>query len=347
LYLGDWAESEAGQRYVSGKAAAQLSSTVGQILEDLGGDMRDYTIHKTTIVIVLFLLGVLLSASILLTFHLAYADDSISSAFQHLPVPTASVLGSSPVATPVYSGSTTPSKSSSQQFFSLEVAKLVLECVKALVWPAIVVILLIVYRDYISKLLQRVAEESEEISAFGIATKLGTVAKKVSRAAVQASEGDNEALQVNLREITKDIRDSARYSFRKISSALYGPPSATRKKAAREISEIAPALTLDDVLEFAESPLAGERIGAAICLREKIESSPALAENKLVEKALGDLLNDVSSQVRYRAVQAVGANLSLLVPLGDNLLEIAMLDDSKEVRRETKEILEHPLVEFD
>jgi hypothetical protein len=30
LYLGGWAESEAGQREVSGKLAAQLSSTVGQ-----------------------------------------------------------------------------------------------------------------------------------------------------------------------------------------------------------------------------------------------------------------------------------------------------------------------------
>jgi hypothetical protein len=32
LYLGGWAESEAGQREVSSKAAAQLSSTVRQQL---------------------------------------------------------------------------------------------------------------------------------------------------------------------------------------------------------------------------------------------------------------------------------------------------------------------------
>ena len=63
------------------------------------------------------------------------------------------------------------------------------------------------------------------------------------------------------------------------SGDFFGRPKRIRQASATEIEKISNKLQLNEILEFANSKNAGERVACGIALREKIKSASSLCEN--------------------------------------------------------------------
>jgi hypothetical protein len=85
-----------------------------------------------------------------------------------------------------------------------------------------------------------------------------------------------------------------------------------RQKAANEIRSLAKKIDLDDILQFANSSIPGERVASAIALGAKIKNDPACATSGDIRNALQILLFDRESRVRFRALESISYNKSLI-----------------------------------
>jgi TIR domain len=94
-----------------------------------------------------------------------------------------------------------------------------------------------------------------------------------------------------------------RDEFRSVASFFYDAPIDKRIAAAEQIAAIGGLLDLDDVLEFGNSVVPAERIGAAIALSAHLRTSEDVRDETRVQSMLRALLNDTRSRVRYRAAE--------------------------------------------
>jgi HEAT repeat protein len=218
----------------------------------------------------------------------------------------------------------------------METAELILEYVKALVWPAVFLFLLFRFRGSIKQLVDRVVDRSTEISgsAFGFqgSVRLHDRMADLAQKTADASPDVREAVKDTAADLIRD-------EFRALSSNFYGAPLQGRQEAARAISHIATSVELDDLLEFARSPVFGERCGAAIALGEQARVNRAVCDNPEVKAAVGDLLGDENSRVRYRAVEAAGACPGLLNDSRARLQAMADGDTNGDVRKRARQML--------
>jgi hypothetical protein len=248
------------------------------------------------------------------------------------PVPTPTLISAVPVV-PVVAATST-SRSMATKECILEGFKLVVELAKVLVWPLVVIFLIRRYGQNIARLIDRVTEESVEISSsfLGLTAKFR---KEIADISAEFGAEDN-ALQTSLQQ---RVRNLAKDEFRVLSTYFFGYPLDVRKRAAVEIAKLAADLSLDDVLDFSQSPFAGERVGAGVTLRTKIESSPSIVKDQRVINTLGELLNDSDSRVRYRAVRAVSIVPELVTNFYQELEQIAKSDANSIVRKAAREAL--------
>ena len=105
-----------------------------------------------------------------------------------------------------------------------------------------------------------------------------------------------------------------------------------RRKTAGEIEDIAALLELEDILGFCRSRKTAERVGAAIALGVHLRSSEEIRRDRRVRSALGELLTDRSSLVRYRAAEALQGSPTLVPAYGDELRYLAKTDNNSWVR---------------
>jgi hypothetical protein len=121
--------------------------------------------------------------------------------------------------------------------------------------------------------------------------------------------------------------------FRAIAVGFEAPDIPHRDETADAIRELAASLDLDDVLPFARSRKTAERVGAAVALGVHVRSSAGTRRDRRVLSAVGELLADRSSLVRYRAAELVRSSPSLVANFEDELRRLAETDANAYVRR--------------
>ena len=131
----------------------------------------------------------------------------------------------------------------------------------------------------------------------------------------------------------------ARGRFRAVASRFYAAPVQERIAAAEEIAAMGALLDLDDVIAFARSDVAAERVGAAIALAAHLRTSERPREDKRVHAALRDLLNDSRSRVRYRAAEVLRGFPALVPDYEGDLRWRADNDENHFVRRVAQKAL--------
>ncbi len=210
----------------------------------------------------------------------------------------------------------------------MNLAAIVLDYVKVLVWPAIVVFVLVRYRKPLRRLLQRFVEESDEISStyLGLSAKFRRQITSISSEIAQAPDSGAAV------ELTKRLQSLAGDQFRILCTNFFTQPVETRTQTGREVAELSKYLSLDDLLRFWMSPLPGEKVGAAIGIGAHIHSNPVVASDTRVRMMLRAGLVDDYSRVRFRVVQAVAESEALIHDLEPDLREIARTDENEYVR---------------
>jgi HEAT repeat protein len=125
---------------------------------------------------------------------------------------------------------------------------------------------------------------------------------------------------------------SVRAQFRAVASRFYGASMDDRIAAAEEIANLGGLLPFDEVLAFARSKEAGERVAAAVALAAHLQTSERVRNDAELQSALRALLNDGRSRVRYRAVEVLRGTPALVAAYKEDLSWIAGHDENRDVR---------------
>jgi TIR domain len=120
--------------------------------------------------------------------------------------------------------------------------------------------------------------------------------------------------------------------FRAVALGFDSDNQGIRNATAEEIKDIAASLDLDEVLAFCRSRKTAERVGAAIALGVHLRSSSAARQDRRVLSALGELLSDRSSLVRYRGAEVLRSSPALVPTYDDELRRLAQTDENAYVR---------------
>jgi hypothetical protein len=120
--------------------------------------------------------------------------------------------------------------------------------------------------------------------------------------------------------------------FRAVALGFDSPNVSVRKTTAEEIREIAASLDLEEILGFCRSRKTPERVGAAIAVGVHLRSSSDVRRDVRLRSALGELLADRSSLVRYRAAEVLRYSPALVQEYEDELRRLARADEYSQVR---------------
>jgi hypothetical protein len=120
--------------------------------------------------------------------------------------------------------------------------------------------------------------------------------------------------------------------FRAVALRFDSSSMDVRNATAEEIKDIAASLDLDEVLSFCRSRKTAERVGAAIALGVHLRSSSETRSDRRALSALGELLSDRSSLVRYRGAEVLRSSPALVPTFEDELRRIAQADENSYVR---------------
>jgi len=218
---------------------------------------------------------------------------------------------------------------SKQAVVSIEVARLVLEYLKVLVWPAVGVWVAIRYRKHLDRLFERITSETEEVEAkfLGLSAKFRKQITQIAAAASGTAAGQDETSGTHVATLALE-------QVRLLADVFFSKPLQERQAAAREVQQLSPLVPLDAILKLIDSSLPGERVAAGIALREQLLANVALAKDQNVTAAITRGLADPLSRVRFRFVRAAAASPSLLATLRVPLENLAREDSDAAVREE-------------
>jgi len=227
----------------------------------------------------------------------------------------------------------------------MDIGRLVLDYVSALVWPALIVGLIAVFKKPLARLVKRIAEESEEFRIPGLLyarfrKNIEGFTAAVAKALANEAEGKVDAAIESLeKEADKALLEAAEAELRALSPLFLTAPRNARDQAGRAIEELALDLPLSRVLEYSLSQLPGERVSAGIVLRVHLEKTPELATQSEVQASVRTGLLDPHSRVRFRFLQVVGSSSELLRTFRTRVEEIARSDENRPVRGEARRLL--------
>lgn len=224
----------------------------------------------------------------------------------------------------------------------MDVARLVLDYLQALIWPALIVFFGFRFREPLSQFLERLTSEGTKVMVGPVGVELGAevAARQQERIATLAEQSET-ADPAQLRESAREKkRESDRDSFVLVTSDFLKLPYGTRRKeVARDIADITETMDLDDILQFARSPRGGERAGAAIGLRVHLQRFDTTQQDPRLPNAIRGLMDDRFSTVRYRAAEALSAAPQLASQLAEELRRLAENDENRDVRTMARKAL--------
>ena len=147
--------------------------------------------------------------------------------------------------------------------------------------------------------------------------------------------------------IAKDIERyrvlALRANFRAVVLGFDSADIDVRRNTVGEVRDIAASLELEDLLAFCRSSKTAERVGGAIALGVHLKTSQEARRDRRVLSALGELLTDRSSFVRYRAAEVLQPLPTLVPTYDDQLRHLAETDENSWVRRMAAKALQSPL----
>jgi HEAT repeat protein len=219
-------------------------------------------------------------------------------------------------------------------------AQLVLDYIRVLIWPALVVVLAIHFRRGIGDFLGRIAGESQEFSASASGFGVGFTAKfqkQLETLAEQSETAGATELKESVQRVAKEFN---RDQFRALTANFTDLSTAQRQQAVRELARLTESMELGEILGFTHSPHAGERVGAAVALGALLERSAEAADDQAVIEAIQRLLADRSSFVRYRAVEALLGSPTLTSHFESELRRLARTERNSQVRALARRALE-------
>lgn len=222
----------------------------------------------------------------------------------------------------------------------MAIAQLVLDYLRALVWPTLLLFALIFLRRHIGDVLSRVSQESEQISASAFGVEF-TASFKEAREEIQnlargADSADADQLRRSVKEAARKLSQD---EFRILTANFYGTSLRVRRQAAKELTAVATSLSLEAILDFARSVTPGERVGAAIALRAHLQASPEVSGDPQVRAALHSLLRDRRERVRYRAVEALKDFPDLVSVFDQDLRSMASTESNLDLQRMVRQVI--------
>jgi hypothetical protein len=217
-------------------------------------------------------------------------------------------------------------------------AELVLDYIRVLIWPALVIVLAIHFRRGIGDFLGRIAGESQEFSASGFGVGFtAKFQKELETLAEQSETAGATELKESVQRVAKEFN---RDQFRALTANFTDLSTAQRQQVVRELARLTQSMELGEILGFAHSPSAGERAGAAVGLGVLLERSAEAADDQTVIEAIQRLLADRSSFVRYRAVEALLGSPTLTSHFESELRRLARTERNNQVRALARRALE-------
>ena len=207
--------------------------------------------------------------------------------------------------------------------------------IDALAWPALLAWGAIYFKSEIRLLINRVVNESAEISIFGVSAKFAEAKDKIAKI-LESQPGAEESKKD---EIVNVIDELALSQLKLLATHFYGKNLQERIEAARGILQIGAEVSLKKLIDLAQSESPGERAAAAIALRSHLQQNESLIDDPEVNQTLRDGLCDERSRVRYRFVQLASTYSSLVSLHKDKLFELANDDGNEAVSGEAARTL--------
>lgn len=197
-----------------------------------------------------------------------------------------------------------------------------------LIWPTIVLILFLIFKKQLTKLVNRIVNETSQIEILGLKFQLKQVEKlkeDINSGQIPTTEQARNvisatvALQIdNLKKFGEEYLHSTFDQRRIIESRIY---------------EYSVGLTVDDLNPLIESENTGHKIAAAMVLepmlyRAKVDPADVPVLKVFIQKSL----KDKSSFLRYECLQLVFDSSKLKTELHDQLEEMKLKDDNSAIR---------------
>ena len=201
--------------------------------------------------------------------------------------------------------------------------------VSCLIWPAIVLTLFFTFKGQLTKLVNRIANESNSIDMGGLL--------KVQFKQIEKLKDDIKSGQIPTIEQAKNVI-SATVALQIDGIKLLGEEYINSTYDKRRIIEIkineySVGLTTEDIKLLFDSENTGHRIAAAIALDpilEKDKKDPA--DIPEIRKFIVESLKDNSSFLRYESLQLVFESKKLKTELSDQLDKMKTKDENSAIR---------------
>lgn len=217
---------------------------------------------------------------------------------------------------------------------------ILLDYIRALVWPSVVLYVLIRYHSQISTFLQKLNKSASElsISPTGISAKFGEEIKELKQMTETISElpGDQGEVKNRLDETALNL---IRQRFAFLASKFFDQPIEVREQAAEYVRQLAPLLPINEILRYAASSKPGERVAAAISLGVAMRADSKLGTDPRVSTAITSGLRDSFSRVRYRFVEAMHGLPDVLARHVEVIRSMSIEDENDVVRNEATSVL--------
>jgi len=124
-----------------------------------------------------------------------------------------------------------------------------------------------------------------------------------------------------------------------LSTVFFTKEQQVRRLAAKKVCEIAPCLRLDEVLLLCNSKDKGKRVAGFIAVTELLRLGLANEADNTLRTTITKGLRDRKSRVRYRALQAIGNNRSMLQDMIEDIESLAKKDSNDAMQQMASKIL--------
>jgi hypothetical protein len=219
----------------------------------------------------------------------------------------------------------------------MDVARLILDYLQTLIWPALLIAVLIRFAPHLRALFQRVSTGGQlQVGGAGFNLLLD-FRNTLHEIAEQSENLDEQAL----RKSVKQADERLNRELLALTSAFYESPIEERRKIAAKMRKQTATMSLDELLELADSDDPGERVAAGIGLGDRMKRSSSTQQDPRVLSALRALLDDRShSRVRYRAAEALNGSPELVPRFRNELYSLAKNDSNGYVKRMAQRALD-------
>jgi len=211
----------------------------------------------------------------------------------------------------------------------MELARLILDYLQVLIWPALLLVLLWKYRDTLDVLADRL-KEADEVGAWGLTWKVRHQLAELS--ASLPAEARNQ--------LNKQVAGIALDELRVLARDLETKPLAERRRAAQAVKQLAPEIPLEIVPDLTESPFSGERAAAAIVLSYHLRADQSAYKHPKLRGMLKRGLQDPDSRVRYRYAELLQRHPSLAGEFKGMLEEITKSERNRAVFKAARQALQ-------